>query len=117
MSNHRSRWHEKRQRNIERQPWIRLDDVKIETDPKGDGYRVIIKGFNLRPTIVPPMITVGDERLTDIEFGPDGRQIVGRLKDSPTSRTVFVDMGFARARIRVARTKKRARKKTKKKKT
>jgi hypothetical protein len=97
MSNHRSRWHEKRRRQIERQPWIRLDDVEVESDPKGDGYRVMIKGFNLRPAIVPPMITVGDERLTDVEFDPDGRQIVGHLKECPTSLTVVVDMGFARA--------------------
>ena len=97
MSDHRSRWQEKRRRQTERQPWIRLDEVEIESDAKGDGYRVTIKGANLRPAIAPPLITVGEERLAAVEFSPDGRQITGRLKERPTARQVVVDMGFARA--------------------
>ena len=97
MSNHRTRWLECQQRNIQLKPWIRIDKVEIKIDPEGDGYQVIVKGVNLRPFGLSPIIMVDDETVTDLEFGPEGRQIKGKIKEYPKTRKLIIEMGFASA--------------------
>jgi hypothetical protein len=96
MSNHRTRWREKREKMAQRGPWIRIDDVQIEPEEEGYGYRVTIRGVNFTPAIVPPRVTVGNQPLHDLTFGEKGREISGRLQEEPDSLRVLVEIGPAR---------------------
>lgn len=99
MTTRRARWHDSRERLAKRKPWIRLDSIDLTPSAKEGGYQVVIRGFNLHASVVPPRITVDGIPLEKPIFQSDGRQILGYLPYEPESKSVFVDYGFAKAKL------------------
>lgn len=93
-------WRKKHQQWEERKPKIRLIGLEVEFLGPGQGYAVVIEGFNLYGAISPPKVTVGGIPLEHPEFYPNGRFIRGKLSRKPQSDRVVVDYGFARAELR-----------------
>ena len=97
MSNHRTRWKAAQERRKTSGPWLRLDSAEIREAQKGEGYEIVIHGFNLHPRVAPPSVTVGDQQVQDLQFDPEGRRLIGRLKTRPEGQEVTVDYGFKHA--------------------
>lgn len=80
-----------------RRPFIRIDTCTVTKKKCGKKYAVVINGVNLRPSVSPPIITVGMQRLSELNFSLDGRTISGVVLKQPKSNICELDYGFARA--------------------
>lgn len=82
-----------------RRPWIRIDACTVACNKNAAPYPVKIEGFNLRPGISPPIVTVGGQPLRELEFALDGRSIKGVLTDVPKGTRCIIDYGIAVAEL------------------
>lgn len=101
MSNHRIRWKALQERRRQTGYWIRLDGATVRKASNDGGYEIVIQGVNLRPHVVPPVVTVGKQTVQNLQFEPQGRQLIGSLEARPEGPEVVVDYGFARASCEV----------------
>ncbi len=96
----RREWLARQKQAQERKPLLRIDRVHITSLGPEKGYEVVIEGFNLRPSISPPSVRVGQVLAENLIFEKEGRVIRGLLREKPRDSSVVVDYGFAGAELK-----------------